>query len=136
MFPIEVVELVLHHSGQIALHAFIVLFKVFVHVLHSDDLSPSHRLVYARQAEASFFHRAAVSFFLYDVRVYVCLSESFVFGHVFREHIEVYHDHSDGESHLRCGQAYAVRFCHCFKHVGYQFFQLRIIGCYVFCCFS
>ena len=130
------VELMLHHTGQIAFHNLVMLHQVLIQVLHAYLIASFHRFVNARQAQAAFFHRYFFARYFEDMRIDICLTETFIFGIIFRQHIQVYNHHTDRQTDLRRCKSHAIGMVHGFEHILNQFFQVRIIGSNVLRYFS
>ena len=47
--PVKMIELMLHDTGQIALHPFVMLLEILVHPLHMNARGTDYLLVNGRQ---------------------------------------------------------------------------------------
>ena len=80
---VEMVELMLHHSGKIALDPLVMVVEVLIVPFHMDARGSDHLLMDGRQREASFFRAVGLALIvLNDMRIDEHLSEAFVFGQV------------------------------------------------------
>ena len=128
---VEVVELVLHDAGQVALHPFVVLLELLVLIGDADALRPLHLLVNARQAEASLLHDVGLRFVVFldewiDERTDVAL----VLGKVFADDVEIDDGKPDGNSHLRRCKTDAFASLQRFVHIFDKLVELRIVFVY------
>ena len=55
-FPVKMVELMLHDTGQISFHPFVMGLEILVQITHTNACGTTHRLVDARQTQTPFFH--------------------------------------------------------------------------------
>ena len=97
---LQVVELMLHHAGQIAVHPLVVLVEVLVLVVYMDTGGTGHALMDGGDAETALLHRLLlrVLVILHNVRIDISLAETLVFGKVFRKHVQVDHHNTDGKT--------------------------------------
>ena len=99
------IKLVLHYSGKVAFHPFVVTLHCFIEILHPNTRRARYPFVNARHAQASLFHRFLRSRFieLYDMWVDEHMAVVGILGKIILEHIEVYHHHADGQTNLGSG---------------------------------
>jgi len=126
---LQMVELVLHDAGQIALHPLIVGLELLIEPLHTDARRPNYLLVDGRKRQTAFFTAVGLAVVsLNDMGIDIDTTEVLVLWHVIAENIQVDDDQTDGLAYLRCCQSNALAVGQCVPHVSYQFLQLRIVG--------
>ena len=128
---VEVVELMLHDTGQIACHPFIVLLELLVLIGDANAGGAFHFFVNAGQAEAAFLHNVLFRLVIFlDVGIDEGPDVTFVLGKVVADDIEIDDDEPDGQTYLRCCQADALAAFEGLVHIPYELLQLRIVLVY------
>ena len=130
---VKMVELMLHDTGQIALHPLVVLLELLVLPLHVDACGTHHLLVDGRQRQTAFL--AGVSLRLValdDVRIDIHLTETLVLGQIVAQHIEVDNRQTDGAPYLGGCQSDAFALGQRLPHIANELLQLWIVGGNVF----
>ena len=123
------IELMLHHTSQIAFHPFVVGLHLLVKPLHMNTLRTFHLLVDGRQREASLLHRVSSRLvILHNMRIDENMTEILVFRHVIAQHVQVDDNHTDSFTNLRSCQSDAFTLSQRLPHVINQRVQLREIG--------
>ena len=89
---LKVVKLVLHDTGKITLHPFVVLVEIGIHISYMDARGTCHALVNAWQGETTLLHRLLLRVVIIfdDVGIDKCLLKTFVFWKVVTQHAEIY----------------------------------------------
>ena len=127
---IQMIELVLHDTCQIAIDPFVVLLEVLIHVLHMNASVARHILVDAGQRQASFLQRLRGRLLIdfHDVRIDIHVAETLVLGEFVTEHVEIDNSQTDVLSDLRGCEPYSIRSREGFKHIGNQLCEARVVG--------
>ena len=131
---IEVVELVLHHTGQESIYPLIVGLELLVEPLHTNTCVALHFLVDTGQRQAALLHRLYWRLFvnLNNVGIDEGSAEVLIFRKFVADHIEVDDGQTNVLTNLRCCKANAIGGRERFKHIGNQFGQARIVGSDIF----
>ena len=132
------VELVLHHTGQIAADPFVVLRAVELHPFGMNTGGALHLLVDTRQREAAFLEVVLGRFFVVfkDMGIDKDLLEVFVFREILGNQIKVDDDQADILSDLWSGQSDAFAGGQRLPHVIYQLREFGIIESDILAYFS
>ena len=127
-FTLEMVAFVLNYACQISGDFFIVFLEVLIEPLQSYMFDAFDVFGYAGEAEASFAAAYALAIKYGHARV----DERHTAVNAFGKHIAYGRSVDDndavGVAYLWRGQAYAFAGIHSLKHIGHEFFQLRILG--------
>ena len=127
------VELMLHHACQIALHPLIVVLEQLVVPCHMDARRAHHLLVDGRQRETAFLRGVGLAVIIVeDVGIDEHLTEALVLRLLIGEHVKVDHREANGLAYLGRSQPDAIGFGEGLPHVGYQLLQAGIVGSDVF----
>ena len=134
---LQVVELMLHHTSQIATYPFVVLLEVLVHVFHMDAGRAHHLLADAWDGEATLVGGVLVLIIiLQDVGVDKGMAESLVLWEVVAQYVEVDDHEADGFAYLWSCETDAIAGVEGLVHIVDKLFEFWIIGCDVFSHFS
>ena len=123
------VELVLHHTGQIALNPLVVVVKLLVVPFYTDTGGTNHLFMDGWQRQTTLFAGVRLCVvILHDMRIDIHLTETFIFGHILSQHVEIDNRQAYRTTNLGCCQSDAFALGQCLPHIGNELFQFRIVG--------
>ena len=132
-FAFKVVKLVLHHSGKIALHPFLVGSEVLVKITDFDAGGATHRLVDAGQTQTPLFGNGCFRVVIFqNVGVDVGTVEVSIFGKVVFQHVKSDDNHANRLADLWGSESDSVAVVHGLKHVANQLLEVGKVGGDVF----
>ena len=125
---VEVVEFVLHNTGEVAVDPFVVRVEVFVLVGYADSGGAGDFVAESGEGEAAFFLGVGLGAVFFDVGVDEEAFVAFVLGLVVADDVEVDDGHADREAYLGGCEAYAAAVGEGVPHVLYGLGEIGVVG--------